>query len=150
MSGAASDWAGHVDVLKALVVYDGPCSDSHTHFLQDDYRDVITYLQNNPHLAASNPTQVNVGGFTGLSVDISVPTLPTASDCPQSSGTIDSIPIFQTAEGDVVVRSIDAVRIISLHTNDATVTFFIQTSKNGREGFRAEAQRILDSLTFLP
>jgi class 3 adenylate cyclase len=149
LSGAASDSAGQFKVLTGEpLVFDNPCPNSEPRIFEGNHQDLITYLQNNPSLAWDNLKAVNVDEFNALQVDISVDALPSGSDCGDPSAVIESIPIFRTAKGDVVVGQLDAVRVISLDVNDVTVTFIIQTSRRGQEAFQAETQQMLDSLTF--
>ena len=149
--GGAASFFGQFKVLTGEpLVFDNPCPNSEPRVFQGNNQDLITFLQNNSSLAWANLKAVNVDEFNGLQVDISVAALPSGSDCGDPSAAIDSIPIFRTAEGDVVVGRFDVVRVISLDVNDDTVTFIVQTSRRGQVGFQAETQQMLDSLTFLP
>ena len=62
---------GYVAGGVVQIVLTGPCQDSETQVIESDPAALVNWLDTNDWLTVTDPVPVNLGGRTGLQVDVS-------------------------------------------------------------------------------
>jgi Tol biopolymer transport system component len=139
-----------LDVEKVQVGVVGSCFDSPTRVIADP-PDLVAFLQGHPNLKVGNVAPFNAEGLgvSGLSVDISVSTVPTQADCPtQPEFTLKQIPLFIFGERFDVIPADFHARVIALSVDGAILSFIVYAPPDQYDRFNSEVQQILDTLTY--
>ncbi len=139
-------------VARLQTGYDPPCytgtegaSPPELKLLGPEPRDVIEHIAGQPILDASEPQPVNLGGVTGLQIDVT-PAGPLADVCPDPIG--NRLHLFQAGGDSVWVRDGQKVRIIALDVRGTTVTIVAGAPAAAFGESMARLQPTIDSLAF--
>jgi class 3 adenylate cyclase len=148
--GRPEFFLNEIDVGRVQVVLDAPCINGSTSTIGPTAREFFDFIQKNPYLDAGDPRPVNIGGHTGLMIDVVVARTPTAKVCPdEPSGFLNRVWLFQIGETSYWFGDQHHIRIVSIDVGDGpAVTFVYGGDPVGADKFIALSQGIVDSLTF--
>ena len=140
------------------IVLTGPCQDSETKVIESDPGALITWLGTNDWLTVTDPVPLNLGGRTGLQVDVSQAKSPRGTcklppDVPdQDKDRLErSVYIFKFGEDDFWVGEDETVRIIVVDVDGKPFTILEGSSPSSAFPALVEAaQPMLESLRFGP
>ena len=149
---------GYVAGGVVQIVLTGPCQDSKTEVIESDPAALINWLQTNDWLTVTDPVPVNLGGRTGLQVDVSQAKSPrgTCTLPPDLSeearDQIDrSVFIFMFGEDDFWVGQDETVRIIVVDVDGKPFTILEgSTPSDAFPALVEAAQPMLESMRFAP
>jgi class 3 adenylate cyclase len=139
-----------IDVGRVQVVFDSPCLTGSTSTIGPTAREFFDFIQKNPYLKAGDPRPVNIGGHTGLMIDVVVARAPTAKQCPnEEDHLLNQVYLFQIGDASYWFGPQHHIRIVSIDVgNGPAVTFVYGGDPAGADAFIDLSQRIVDSLTF--
>jgi hypothetical protein len=141
LSLRATGLGGELDTGIISVGLDGPCSDDPQVVLGTRPQDLIAWLQSREDLDVTNPRAVNVGGFTGISVDVQqVP----GSGCDGENLTA----LYFSGQDSTWLAPGEQVRLMALDVEGTTVTLELYTVPDSREELLARAQEVIETITF--
>jgi len=149
---------GYVAGGVVQIVLTGPCQDSPTQVIESAPAALVTWLGTNEWLSVTDPVAINLGGRTGLQVDVSQAKSPAGTcevppDVPEPARTelADSVYMFKFGEDDFWVGPDETVRIIVVDVDGKPFT--ILEGSSPADAFSAlveAAQPMLESLRFAP
>ena len=116
----------------------------------NDQEELIAFLEAHSHLSHGSLAAYNFQSLSlpGLSVEVSISAMPTESDCPGGFHP-RGIEIVGTGESGYEVNVGEKVKVLALETEDGKLlAFFLEAPVEQYDQFQAEAQQVLDSLTF--
>ena len=149
---------GYVAGGVVQIVLTGPCQDSKTQVIESDPAALINWLETNDWLTVTDPVPVNLGGRTGLQVDVTQAKSPKGT-CKlppdlseEAKHQMDrSVFLFMFGEDDFWVGQDETVRIIVVDVDGKPFTILEGSSPS--DAFPAlieAAQPMLESLRFAP
>ena len=107
-------------------------------------KDMVGWLQANPHLKTEEPKPTSVGGEKGVQFDAIVTPPVEAPLCPGCVG----VPLFHYSDGErSYVENGEKIRFIVLEdVKGKTVTIFVETTPQAFEEFMPKVQKVVDSV----
>ena len=149
---------GYVAGGVVQTVLTGPCPDSKTQVIESDPGALVNWLATNDWLIVTDPVPVNLGGRTGLQVDVSQAKSPKGTctlspDLPEQtqSQLESSVYIFRFGEDNFWVGQDETVRIIVVDVDGKPFTILEGSSPAAAFPALIEAaQPMLESLRFAP
>jgi hypothetical protein len=137
--------AGEIDSARIQVVFTTPCGmDKESTVLGPTARDVVDWLKARTDLKISAARPVNLGGYTGLSVDVTFGQQTcTAPDGPPP----DLLMLFPVGQDIFHIGTDETIRFVTVDVRGQPVTFFVDAFAEF-DPFADAAQPILDSITF--
>lgn len=149
---------GYVAGGVVQIVLQGPCQDSETQVIKSDPAALITWLGTHEWLSVTDPVPLNLGGRTGLQVDVrqakspkGTCTIPPDVPEPDKDRLARSVYLFKFGEDDFWVGEDETVRIIVVDVDGKPFTILEGSSPS--DAFPAlleAAQPMLESLRFAP
>jgi hypothetical protein len=138
--------SGEIDSARLQVGYTTPCGDpKDSKVLGPTPRDVIDWLEARPDLHVSATRPVNLGGYTGLSADVTFG----KQTCTDPEGPPpDLLVLFPVGQDVFHIQPDETIRFITVDVRGQSVTFLVDAIGEDLEPFAAAAQSILDSITF--
>jgi len=129
------------------VVYTGPCVDSGTRLLDQTPHALVQWLQSTPYLRVSDPQPVTVGGYTGLSVEISQAGAVKAC----AKGPPGRNALFQVGDHVFWLLQDEEVTIVALDVSTKPVTLLVGAiDKSTYQSTVDEAQVIIRTMSITP
>jgi hypothetical protein len=127
--------------------YADPCDPSSLTWVEPSAERIIEIIGGNPFLEADSPAPIELGGYSGRSVDVTTPPY-TAEECRLALLLIWAIPM---EEGEFVQLAGQAARFIALDIGRDVVVIAIETLPGAPfEPFAERSMELLRSLAFEP
>ena len=133
---------GGIDLGQAQVVYSEPCLSSETELLNDSPNALIEWLQSADFVETSDPTPVNLGGYSGVQIDVT----PTQPDPCDVDGDLPATYLFPLGEDSYRVLDGERLRIIRLSVGDVPFLILVWAQEQDFEGFLSRTQQLIDSI----
>jgi len=148
---------GYVSGGVVQVVLNGPCRESPTQAIGPEPEALVAWLQANEWLTVTDPRPVNLGGWTGLQVDVSQAKNPAGSCEPPPSEApselVDTIEqqvyIFLFGADNFWIAPDERVRMLIVDVGGRSFTILAGVlESSGFEGFLEAALPTLESIRF--
>jgi serine/threonine-protein kinase len=147
---------GYISGGLVQVVLQGPCSDSATQVVGSDPAALVTWLGTNEWLDVSDPVPVNVGGRTGLRVDVSQARSPAGTcdyppDVPEEvrDRLEETVYVFLFGEDNFWVGPDERIRLMTLDVDGKPFTIVAGVLESATfPSFIEAASPVLMSLQF--
>lgn len=136
-----SQSVGGIDFARVQVVFKGPCIDDGTELIESEPAAFMTWLRAHPGLQVRDVLPVNLGGYSGLAIEISV----RADTCPTDGPANWLFPV-----GEDVFRIFPAERARLTTLDVAGRPLSVIISGAGGEDFFQIADEVLTTLKVDP
>ncbi len=142
---------GYLSAAFIQVVFEGPCPDASTRLLDDTPEALVEWLQTHPHLDATSPFPVSVGGYPGLSVDIELNAEEPDCETPVDPFLEGNIWLFPIGDTSFRLAPDEHIRVIVVEVAERPITFLAGTlGTTDFEPFAEAADAVLASMEFGP
>jgi hypothetical protein len=145
---------GGFSMGRIQVVLDGPCRESPTRAVDQSPKGLVDWLTAHPWLRTTQPLPVNVGGYSGLRVDV------TRGKSPKGSCAVDPelpadlqallaerVYLFLFADDTFWLGPDERFRLIVIDVDGAPVSF-LAYSTSGFDDFMPHVDSVLASIRF--
>ncbi|MEO6350778.1 MAG: adenylate/guanylate cyclase domain-containing protein [Candidatus Limnocylindrales bacterium] len=136
---------GVVDYVRPQIGFSDPCEDAESVIIGPRTNDLIDYFQNRDDLVVTSPAAINIGGYSGVVVDVRG---RGADGCGEDAES--EYWILFSIEGDsVALYADDAMKMIALDVEGTTLAFQVSSSETGLEEYWGDhARTLLNGLSF--
>ena len=140
---------GYIAAAFVQVVFEEPCIDGETRLLEGTPAALIEWLQAHPNVSATSPRPFNIGGYPGLTTDI---TLATETSCAEEiSGREGAAFLFAVGETSFWLGAEESVRVIVVDVAAQPITLLVGSLEPEKfDGVVEAADAILATMEFAP
>jgi serine/threonine-protein kinase len=132
---------GELDTGRIQVGLTGPCFDSEEVVIGTKPKDVIDWVSNRTDLEVSDPSAINLGGYTGIAIDISG---PAGEGC---EGT-NVHNLYRSGEDISWLGDGETLRLMVIDVRGDTVAFEMYALPGQKERLVELAEPVLASVSF--
>lgn len=140
---------GYVSAAFVQVVFEEPCIDGETTLLEGTAAALIEWLQAHPNVSATAPRPVNIGGYPGLTTDITLGAETVcAQEIPSHEGAAFLFPLGDTS---FWLGADESVRVIVVDVADQPITLLVGSlDRRSFEAVAEAADAVLATMDFAP
>jgi len=140
-----------VSGVRIQLVYELPCpvEDNSTRIIDPTASALVDWLEHRPYLTVTEPTPVNVAGYTGLGVEVEQ-ARPPGADCPVPNDSFEAerVYLYPTAGESFFLGPKEKVKLLAIETGGPPLSLVFGTPDESRyRAFIPEADRIVASMT---